>query len=168
LAQAVVLFGQGVFGNKVAELINISPNSILLLSILSILVSLPISIILASQSPGTSAMHQAGVAVVQTPPAPISTPSNLVSLLLSRVITVFPTAGFIGTIVSLLSITILPKRLVLCMIPTNRLGVVGNPCLSVYDYEILTFFLVVTSQDIVNCFERSSYFVEVSGHREPS
>jgi hypothetical protein len=28
-------------------------------------------------------------------------------------------------------------------------------------------FICVKSQDIVNCFERSVYFVEVSGHREP-
>ena len=124
LFQTLILFAQGVFGNKIAELITVPPLLVLVLSVVSILLILPISVSLAQKS--------------------IVAPSSrgIVKALFSRISTAFPFFAILGALGATLFFYLSNSESYICLIPMNTIPNFPIACMAPYIYEVWIFVLL--------------------------
>ena len=125
LLQIALSFVLGVFGNKLAELIKISPQTVLLCIVTTIVLLLVVTVMLLNYQSGT---------VFSFPRSGILTTGRMVT---SRIITTFPFAVVLGSIGQFVLIILMPFRV----------GSIDVPFVGTYinNYEVLSGLLAFAS-----------------------
>jgi hypothetical protein len=98
--QGIFLFGLGVFGNKVAEIIKLSPNALLAYIIVFMTVSLVITVAISRLQNRRESSSQE--------PRATSWSDTFAKVVLNRIVTIFPLGVVTGVVTAFLAINLVP------------------------------------------------------------
>jgi hypothetical protein len=134
--QAVLAFVLGVFGNKVAEVIEISPKLLLAFTILLMALSLSITVAIVRHETN---FGDSGQLALFPPP---SLGDRLARLLLNRLVTIFPLGVVAGALVGSGSVSLFPR---------NRFSGITLPDnINIEPYEICSFIIALISLFVIS------------------
>jgi hypothetical protein len=135
--QAILAFVLGVFGNKVAELINISPRFILVSTISLMVLSLAATIVISRYENRIETLNQLPLF-----PAP-SLSERLSRLLLNRIATIFPLGIVAGALIGFMFALLIPML-------GFKSGIGITDFIFINSYEIVSFIIALLTIFIIS------------------